>query len=675
MALVLGIDTGGTYTDVVIVNQKNGKILSSAKALTTRPDLSQGILKAVSTVLKVGHKIISPQKISMVGLSTTLATNAIAENHGVPVCLLLIGYDRDLIHQYRFQDQLVTPHIVYIAGGHDLRGKPRESLDEEAIRQAVKKWSRETDAFAVSGYFSGFNPEHEIRAREIVQAHTNLPVTCGHELSTKLNAVRRATTVVLNARLIPIIQDLIQKVGGTLKDLGMDAPLMVVKGDGSLVLEKWAVERPIETVLSGPAASALGALKLSKEKNIWAVDVGGTTTDIVELKNGAPSINPDGASVGGLRTMVEAVDVYTIGLGGDSHVRINAENQLRIGPGRVIPLCKLASQHPHSVIPYLEAQHVSDDPDLNATQFLLAANVNQSRLSPRDTALIATIKDTPQPLNRVLASADQSDFWIERRIQQLIATGVVQLAGFTPTDALHTLDLFQEWQSQASSLTAEIICKYLKIPVTDFCQTVIQTVSQKTAQAVAAKAIMDETAASEWDQTSADGFLLNKALKQDHGGKLVSQIKLIGPLVALGAPVRAYMPKAAEILMTALTIPDFAEVANAVGAVSGETVQRVTVRIRPISGSQRVRLLWPQGPTDFEELEKAVKYARQHVAALVVEKARQSGAVHIQTEVKRKDKTAKAKGNKSVFLETKLTFMALGRPGMASNKRSITKNR
>jgi len=647
--------------------EKNGKILSSAKALTTRPDLSEGIHKAVAAVLKVGRKIIAPQKICMVGLSTTLATNAIAENHGVPVCLFLIGYDRDLIHQYRFQDQLVTPHIVYIAGGHDLRGKPRESLDEDAIRRAVALWSQEIEAFAVSGYFSGFNPEHEIRAREIIQMHTKLPVTCGHELSTKLNAVRRATTVVLNARLIPIIQDLIQKVSATLNNLSIKAPLMVVKGDGSLVLEKWAVERPIETVLSGPAASALGALKLSKEKNIWAVDVGGTTTDIVELTGGIPSINPDGASVGGLRTMVEAVDVYTIGLGGDSHVHLNAENQLCIGPGRVIPLCKLASQYPHIVTPFLKAQRDADDPDLNAIQFLIAAKVNQTR-SSKDRALVAALKDVPQPLNRILARADRSDPWIHRRIQQLIATGVVQLAGFTPTDALHTLELFQEWQSEAASLAAGILCDYLKTPLTDFCQTVIQTVSQKTAQAVAAKAIMDETASSEWDQASADGFLLNKALKQDRGGKLVPQIRLNSPMVALGAPVKAYMPKAADILMTPLTIPEFAEVANAVGAVSGETVQRVTVRIRPISGSQRVRLLWPQGPTDFDDLEKAVQYAQQHVAPLVIEKARQSGAAHIQSELKRKDKTAKAKGNKTVFLETKLTFMALGRPGITPNE-------
>ncbi len=668
MAVVLGIDTGGTYTDAVIVNQKNGKILSSAKALTTRPDLSQGIHKAVTAVLKVGSKIISPQKISMVGLSTTLATNAIAENHGVPVCLLLIGYDRDLIHQYRFQDQLVTPNIVYIAGGHDLRGNPREPLDEDAIRQAVEKWSPEIDAFAVSGYFSGFNPEHEIRAREIIQAQTTLPVTCGHELSTKLNAVRRATTVVLNARLIPIIQDLIQKVGRTLTDMDIKAPLMVVKGDGSLVLEKWAVERPIETVLSGPAASALGALKLSEVKNIWAVDVGGTTTDIVELIDGIPSINPDGASVGGLRTMVEAVDVYTIGLGGDSHVRINAENQLTIGPGRVIPLCKLASQYPNSVIPFLEAHHDAEELDLNAIQFLLAAKVNPSRLSHKDTDLIATLKDAPQPLNRVLARAARSDPWIDRRIQQLIATGVMQLAGFTPTDALHALDLFQEWQNEAALLAAGILCGYLKTSRTDFCQTVIQTVSQKTAQAVATKAIIDETASPELQQTSVDGFLLNKALQQNAGGKLVSQIKLNSPLVALGAPVKAYLPKAADILMTPLDIPDYAEVANAVGAVSGETIQRITVRIRPISGSQRVRLLWPQGPTDFEELEKAVQYAREHVAQLVAEKARQSGAIHIQSEVKRKDKTAKAKGNKTVFLETKLTFMAIGRPGIAPNE-------
>jgi hypothetical protein len=162
-----------------------------------------------------------------------------------------------------------------------------------------------------------------------------------------------------------------------------------------------------------------------------------------------------------------------------------------------------------------------------------------------------------------------------------------------------------------------------------------------------------------------DGFLLNKALKQDQKGKLIPEIRLKHPLVALGAPVTAYMPGAADILRTGLSIPEFAEVANAIGAVSGQTVLRLRIRIRPISGSQNVRLLSPHSPRDFSNIEEAVEYAMGHMTPLAEDMARQAGAKHVQVQVIRKEKKARAKGNKEVFLETELTFIALGRPAMA----------
>jgi N-methylhydantoinase A/oxoprolinase/acetone carboxylase beta subunit len=665
MAIVLGIDTGGTYTDAVLVNYENGKILSSAKSFTTHEDLSVGIHAAVTSVATIRHKTISPQRISLVGLSTTLATNAIAQGHGVPVCLLLIGYDRDLIHQYRFQHALGTPNVVYLQGGHDQQGIARSPLNEDVIKSTVLTWRKKVSAFGVSGYFGAFNPEHELQVKQWIEDLTNLPVTCGHELSTRLDAIRRATTVALNARLIPIIQDLISNVRATLKALSIPAPLMVVKGDGSLVKADWAVKRPIETVLSGPAASALGALKLSGEKNIWAVDMGGTTTDIVELIDGAPSLNPEGACIGEWRTMVEAVDVHTVGLGGDSHARVSSENQLVIGPGRVIPLCKLADEYPDSVLSELKAQSCSNKPDPDEAQFLLPGKTIKARPSENDASLLAQLKNGPLPLTALTTPAASKDPWISRRIQQLIETGLVQLAGFTPTDALHALGRFQEWHAEASHLAAKLFSARLGLSEEAFCKQVVQTVSRQTAAAIVSKAITDEIGNPDWKQTPADSFLLKKALEQDREGKLIPEIKLNRSIVALGAPVKAYLPMTADILQTGLSIPLFAEVANAVGAVSGKTVLRIRVRIRPVSGSRKVRLLSPSSPRDFDDVEEAVQYALDRMTPLAEEKARQSGARHVQVQVSRKEKKARAKGNKEVFLETELTFMALGRPGMA----------
>lgn len=664
MTVVLGIDTGGTYTDAALVNHENGKVLSCAKALTTRDDLSIGIQAAITSVLTVGNKKVSPHKIKLVGLSTTLATNAIAEKHGVPVCLLLIGYDQELINQYRFQHTLGTQNMIYLPGGHDLQGHERESLDEDTVKKAILEWSPKVGAFAVSGYFGAFNPEHELRVKKLIEQLSDLPVTCGHELSTKLNAIRRATTACLNARLIPIIRDLISRVRATLSKLSVSAPLMVVKGDGSLVQDEWAVKRPIETVLSGPAASALGALKLSSQNNTWAVDIGGTTTDIVELNEGLPSLNSEGASIGGWRTMVEAVDVYTIGLGGDSHVRVSSDNELLIGPNRVVPLCKLASEYPDQVLPVLKEQIRSESKSMEAIHFLLPGKTVISKISSRDEALLARLQDGPIRQTSITDRALQTDPWLTKRIQQLIENGYMQMSGFTPTDALHIMNQFNQWQSQASLYAGKYLAALLNIETHVFCQKIIDTVSRRVATAIATKALMDETGYQDGKQSGISGYLLDKALRLETKGKLVPSIQLQSPIVALGAPVEAYIPTAAKTLQTRFFIPEFARVANAIGAVSGEIIQRIRVRIRPSGGNEMVRLHCPQGPFDFEELEEAVDYAKKHIAKQAKEKAQKAGANQIQIHVSRKDKKARVAGNREVFLETELTFMALGRPGL-----------
>jgi len=304
MTIALGIDTGGTYTDAVLVDHATGEVLATAKALTTRHDLSVGIGEAMAAVFET-EQTLSPEVVDLVALSTTFATNAIAEGQGSPVCLLLIGYDLELMEQYGFQHELVTEDVVYLRGGHDVLGNEVAPLDEDAAREAILARRDKVEAFAVSGYFGVRNPTHELRVRALVEELTELPVTCGHELTTRLNAVRRATTVALNARLVPLLRELIATVRYTLDKQAIAAPLMVVKGDGSLVRAGWAMQRPIETILSGPAASAVGAWHLAGRRNVWVVDVGGTTTDIATLNDGQPRLNSEGARVGGWRTMVE----------------------------------------------------------------------------------------------------------------------------------------------------------------------------------------------------------------------------------------------------------------------------------------------------------------------------------------------------------------------------------
>lgn len=236
MSIALGIDTGGTYTDAVLIEQPAECILAYAKALTTYQDLSLGIRTAIRTVLDERNHAAKPAEIELVGLSTTLATNAIVEGHGGRVCLLLLGYDPDLVQKYGFTQDFVTPDVVYIRGGHNEAGEETDPLDETAVREAILSGRDRVDAFAVSGFFSVRNPAHELRVRALVEELTErsdglaTPVTCGHELTSQLNSIRRATTTVLNARLIPLLRDLILTVRQTLDDVGIAAPLMIVKG-------------------------------------------------------------------------------------------------------------------------------------------------------------------------------------------------------------------------------------------------------------------------------------------------------------------------------------------------------------------------------------------------------------------------------------------------------------
>jgi N-methylhydantoinase A/oxoprolinase/acetone carboxylase beta subunit len=660
------------------VDHATGEVLASAKALTTRHDLSIGIGEAMAAVFAAAQRprrSLQPEAVDLVALSTTLATNAIAEGQGSPVCLLLIGYDRELMEQYGFQQELATDDVVYLRGGHDVLGNEVAPLDEDAAREAILARRDKVEAFAVSGYFGVRNPTHELRVRKLVEELTapargqpqglSLPVTCGHELTTRLNAVRRATTVALNARLVPLLRELISTVRQTLDEQAIAAPLMVVKGDGSLVRAEWAMQRPIETILSGPAASAVGAWHLAGRRGVWIVDVGGTTTDIAALNGGQPRLNPEGARVGGWRTMVEAVDVHTAGLGGDSHVRFDRQGQLLIGPRRVVPLCLLASQHPE-VVDELRRQATAQKKGDELIQFVISWRRPANWLSDEDAALLRRLEAGPQSL-ALLTSETRYSWLLRRRIEELETRRVVQRAGFTPTDALHVLGRFQQWNAEASRLGAEMLAAREGLSVENLCEQVTQGVSARVATELVSKVLEDEVGRPDWEREPSAAVLLERALNGPRDGDLGCELRLRRPLVAIGAPVGAYLPRVAERLHTELIIPPHAEVASAVGAVAGGVIQRLRVLISSLDGGERFRLHLPDGVHDFVDLEQAVGYAQQVMSARAEALARQAGAGQVEVRMARADRGAKiaAGWGQEVYLGTELSFTAVGRPSPA----------
>jgi hypothetical protein len=343
--LWLGLDTGGTFTDAVLFEDGRG-VIAYAKALTTPWNLAMGIGKAIVAVLDLLPAGSSRKDVSLVSVSTTLATNAVVENRFSPVCTLLIGFDDAMVERSGLQRPGAGGVVVRVQGGHLATGEESSTLDETAVRCAVAEHEPRIEAFAVAANFSVRNPAHELRARKLIRALTPKPVTCAHELSSKLDAPRRALTAALNARLTPQIRHLIEALSCVLTQESIDAPLMIVKGDGSLMKAEIALEYPVETILSGPAASVVGAGYLTGLNDFVVADMGGTTTDVAVVSNGRPVISGEGALVGAWRTMVEAIDVRTCGLGGDSEVHFDRLHRLCVGPRKAMPLSLLAHSFP-----------------------------------------------------------------------------------------------------------------------------------------------------------------------------------------------------------------------------------------------------------------------------------------------------------------------------------------
>ncbi|MBW2094777.1 MAG: hydantoinase/oxoprolinase family protein, partial [Deltaproteobacteria bacterium] len=248
----LGIDAGGTFTDAVVVDISGAGILAQAKAPTTPDNPIEGIREALRAV---PQEIL--RKASFVSLATTFATNAIVQGKGARAGLILIGYDRD--HPVLSK---MSP-VFFLKGGHNYWGEEIAPLEPAPLEKEIRSLVHEVDAIAVSGYFSVRNPEHENRVAQYIKEHCDLPVVCGHHLSSRLDAPKRATTAWWNARLIPLINLLIEDTRKVLEAFQIDVPLLVVRGNGTLMSVREAQQRPVETILSGPAASILGARYLT----------------------------------------------------------------------------------------------------------------------------------------------------------------------------------------------------------------------------------------------------------------------------------------------------------------------------------------------------------------------------------------------------------------------------
>lgn len=666
MALLLGVDTGGTYTDAVLIRDEV-EVIASAKALTTRQDLAIGVGGAVRAVLEQSG--LAASDVSMASLSTTLATNALVEGQGGRVALIYIGFKEKDLDGHGLAEALKGDPCIVLTGGHNHAGGEALPLDEPALIAFLERHKNDVSGFAVASQFATRNPAHEQRAMHLVAELTGRPVSASHQLSAKLNGPKRALTAVLNARLIGMIDRLIGRAEQVLTEIGVTAPMMVVRGDGALISAAQARERPIETILSGPAASIVGARWMTGATHALVSDIGGTTTDVALLRDGRPAIDPGGARVGPYRTMVEAVAMRTHGLGGDSEVHFIAsglKGGVTLGPRRVLPISLIAMDAPDLVHRALDSQLRSSNPGEYDGRFVrMVQGQSVEGLGPRDEALLDRIDNGVQPLGDVLRSRmDQG------ALKRLVERGLVQIAGATPSDASHVLGRVKAWDTDAAEKAMLLFGRrrtgagnVLSRDAHEIAQMVVDRLTHQTGLALLETAFAEEDLDFEVGEDVLARHILMQVGLRDHKGLVRINTGLNVPVVGLGASAASYYPAVGALMGTQMILPEHAGVANAIGAVVGRvTMRRSGTITSPSEGQFRVHL--DTGPQDFGDAETALNTLEDILRAAAMADAKAAGADDIQIRVERDIRTAEAE-TRDVFVEATLTVEAAGRPRVA----------
>ncbi|MFQ6033964.1 MAG: hydantoinase/oxoprolinase N-terminal domain-containing protein, partial [Candidatus Bipolaricaulia bacterium] len=336
--LRIGFDVGGTFTDGVLM--KGEEVLAKAKSLTTE-DVTTGIIDALDALLE--RTEIDPSAVGMVSLGTTHTTNAIIERRnlnrvgifrlGAPATTAippLTGWPEDLTKAIGGRENV---HIV--RGGSEYDGRDIVPLDEGAIADACRKMEGKVDSVAITGVFSPIIPDHEERAAEIVRDILgDVHISLSHRIAT-ISLLERENSTILNASVITVMQRAISSLKEAVRERGIEAPLFIVQNDGSVMSADYAVDYPIFTVASGPAASVRGAVYLSGIEDGVVVDIGGTSTDVAYIVSGFPRESSITVEIGGVKTNIRCPDLLSIALGGGTLVKHQDGRIIGLGPESV----------------------------------------------------------------------------------------------------------------------------------------------------------------------------------------------------------------------------------------------------------------------------------------------------------------------------------------------------
>ena len=631
----LGIDTGGTFTDAVVVDTDTMDVLASSKSLTTKGDLT----RCISTALDLLPRDVL-MRAEQAALSTTLATNACVEGKGGRAKLIIVGTTDEILRRVDAQGKFGIPYNDVLAvdyvGSYD--GSDVTIPDWEALYAVKPAFFDDADSFGIASLYalnngaivekSGAAFLREKFGKLVVEATT---------VAAEPNVIGRGATALLNARLVPVIEEFLDAINDVFRRRGLDIPVSIVRSDGSLMSEELARTRPVETILSGPAASVTGAQALAGAPESLIVDIGGTTSDISIVHKGRPN-RTDGIVIGGWKTQVAGVHIDTIALGGDTVVRYTKNSRLELGQRRVTPLCIAADRWPQ-VIDALERYYQKMSIDFQSRYellYLLKDPGDVMRFTRPEQQLIEILRGGP-----VAMFDHRMDIW-GLKTERLEDEGIVMRCGMTPTDAMHLRGDFDAFDTRASKLGAQCVLKSYRGADASEDPKAIAALADEIYDLAQFRLFNQVSRAFAQDRYWPDsGFdldeqmraIVKKSWEERHAEKpMPFNVKLQSDatLVGVGAPTHVFLGEVAQALDAPMAVPEHAGVANAVGAAVSRVSVEQRVRVSPLRGADGVVQGYQVRSLDkvetFENQNDALKAAREQAAAQATAEAQRRGA-------------------------------------------------
>lgn len=346
--LRIGVDSGGTFTDVCLLNEATGEIYVW-KVSSTPDDPARAIIAGVREALAAFSGTDKPHTVSYFCHGTTVATNVLLEKKGAKTGLITTSGFRDVLElrrQHRLDlyalqgdppEALVTrDRRLEVAERIDATGAVLQPLDEEGVRRAVRHLREEgVEAVAICFLFSFRSPGHEQRARQIVEEEApGMYVSVSYEVAPVIGEYERLSTVVANAYVGPAVDRYLAKLSPQLSDMGIHVSIHLTQSSGGIISADIARKFPVRTMLSGPAAGVAGAKAIAERcgsDRVLTLDMGGTSADVSMIYDGEARFG-DMQSVDGYPLRIPMLDIHAVGAGGGSIAYIDEGGLMRVGP-------------------------------------------------------------------------------------------------------------------------------------------------------------------------------------------------------------------------------------------------------------------------------------------------------------------------------------------------------